>query len=91
MSKINDKSLEEILSIISHYVLDSLREVVDFNSKSDLDREEILKVALKSLEVSSILTCKFFDSNSLNTDLLSRVNTYIKSDDFENANLELSK
>ena len=91
MSKLNDQSLEKLLSTISHYVMDSLDEIVAFDVKSNEAREEIIKVALKSLEVSSILTCKFFDTNTLDLEQLDKVDIAIKENDFEKANLILSE
>ena len=72
MSKITDSSLENLFTVNSHYVMDSLEEAVNFDGKTEEQREEIVRTALKSLEIATIMTCKFFDSETFDADKRSR-------------------
>lgn len=81
----NDKQIEQLLNVLSPFVVNSLEEVVSFDSRGDEEREEILKVALRSLEIAAILTSKFYDSKSFNAEKLGNVQNALKKGKFEEA------
>lgn len=91
MSNITDTSLEDLLTVNSHYVMDSLGEAVDFDGKSDAQREEIMKAILKSLEIATVLTCKFFDAGTFQADKVGEVAKELKAENFSKANEIVAK
>mgnify|MGYP000315456683 CR=1 FL=1 len=86
MSKITDSSLENLFTVNSHYVMDSLEEAVNFDGKTEEQREEIVRTALKSLEIATIMTCKFFDSETFDADKIMTIATELKNENFSKAN-----
>ncbi len=86
MSKITDSSLENLFTVNSHYVMDSLGEDIEFEGKTDEQREEIVKTALKSLEIATIMTCKFFGAETFNADKIAQIAEALKAEDFSKAN-----
>lgn len=83
---LGDQNLGKLLSVISHYALENLEEVIDYDKKSEEEREDIVKAALKSLEVSSIITLKFLDNKSFNQSKLDEVHQLIEGKQFDKAN-----
>jgi hypothetical protein len=91
MISLDDKSLGKLLSVITHYSLENLEDIIPYNSKSEKDKDEIVKAALKSLEVSCIITMKFFNNETFNNDLLSNIHKALESKKFAEANNLINK
>jgi len=91
MSKINDESLGNLLTVIGHYAFEALEDTISFEEKTDEQREELVKASVKMMEISAIITLKFFDSNALNLESLDEVYNALESKDFEKANMLMSK
>lgn len=83
---LDEKKFGKLLSIISHYALENLEDVIPYEKKSDEERDSIVKAALKSLEVSAVITLKFLDPNSFNEDLLDNIFLKLKDKKFDDAN-----
>ena len=83
--KISDENLEKLLKSITPFLLSELEEVVSFENKTDEQREDIMKTAIKSLEVSAVLTTKFINDDSLNQSMLDEVNGLIEDQKLQEA------
>lgn len=88
--KLTDNVLEELLTINGHCVFDSLDETIAFDQKSDKDREEIVKAVVKAIEVSTIVTCRLFDIETLDTEKIGKIANAIVNKNFEEANYLLA-
>lgn len=84
-TKLDDNTYEKLLRIISHYTISELEEIVPFGSKSDEDREQITKVALKSIETTTIIMHEFLNANALNLTKVDTANDLLKNNKLEEA------
>jgi len=91
MSGINDEKLEKLLTVVGHYTLETLEEVVPFNDLADETREVVMKASLKSMEVASIIALKLCKTNELNFDKLEQICVALEEKDFALANNLLNK
>ncbi len=91
MDTISDQNLGKLLSVISHYALENLEEVIPYDKKSDTEKEEIVKAALKSLEVSAIVTLKFLDGKTFDESMLDDVYQSLEKKEFDKANTIINK
>lgn len=83
--KIEDKNYEKMLQIISHYMLGEIEELIAFNSKTDSEREEIIKIALKAIETSTIVLHEFLNPNALKFEKLDKASSMIKDGKYDDA------
>ena len=90
-AKLNDKSFGELINIIAHCTLEGIDEIVPFDNKTDEQREELLRVAMKSLEVASVITCKFFDSETFDVDAVAEISEALAAKNYEKANVLLGR
>lgn len=81
----NDELMERLLKVINPFVLSSLEEIVAFDKKSDSERQEIMEVALRSLEIATVVATNFYDSEHINSKKLSSVEEAILNGDFQKA------
>lgn len=83
---LNDQSLEKILTVNAHCVFGALDEIVSFDTYSDEDREKIVKIVTKAIEVTTIVTCGFFQEAQLNFKKLEEINQAIREKRYDEAN-----
>ena len=83
--KLEDQTLEKLLRAITPFILSELEEVVSFEGKNDEQREDIIKTATKSLEVSTILFSKFLKDDSIDATMLDKVTNLIAEEKMEEA------
>ena len=89
-SKLNDQTFSELLNVVAHCALDSFEEMVPFEEKSEKERDQLLRVAMKSLEIATVVSCRFFDSETLDTKSVGEINKALADKNFEEANRLLS-
>jgi len=77
--KISDTTLEKLLTVLSSYVIRELESVISFEKLSDDERTEVLKVALKSCEVTTQILSSFYNPMSLKTEILDKAYSAIKN------------
>lgn len=86
MHNLDDQKLGKLLTVISHYALENLEEVISYDDKSEAEKEDIAKAALKSLEVSAVLTLKFLNNESFNEGKLNNVFEALEKKEYDKAN-----
>jgi hypothetical protein len=86
MSNLDDQKLGKLLTVISHYALENLEEVIPYDEKSEVEKEDIAKAALKSLEVSAVITLKFLNNESFDDGKLNNVFEALDKKEFDKAN-----
>jgi len=91
MSKINDESLGNLLTVIGHYAFEALEDTITFEDKTEEQKEEIVKASVKAMEIATIITVKFFDSDTFQSENLEEISKALESQDFEKANMLMSK
>ena len=89
-SKLNEKTFGELLNVVAHCALDSFEEMVPFDEKPENEREELLRVAMKSLEIATVVSLRFFDTNTLDTKAVGEINKALEEKNYEEANRLLS-
>lgn len=87
MNKLNieDSSYEKILHVISHYMMGEMEEIAPYGAKTDAEKEELIKVALKAIETSTIVLHEFLKPNALNFEKLDKADTMIKDGKYDDA------
>ena len=88
---LTDKNLEMLLSVNAHCVFGALDDVVKFEDCTKEMQELIVKVATKSIEVSTVVTCSFFRNSPLDIKKLSLISEAIQNKEFDKANDLLAK
>ena len=83
--KLQDHDFGDILNIIAPFAVGELEEMVSFEKRTDEEREEILKVCMKSLEVGVLLTAKFMKEDSLNKNIISELLPLIEKNKLDQA------
>lgn len=85
-SSLPDATLEKLLSIVSHYAFAELEELTPFDTKSDEEREEIMKIAVKTIETSVIVANELHTpASTVNNDKVDKIYELLQSQDFDNA------
>ena len=82
---ISDAQLEKMLKIVSHYVFSELDEVVPFDSKSDEERDEIMKLVVKTIETSVIVSNELHNASSLNDQKVDTIVRLFQESKFDEA------
>ena len=77
--KLTDENLENLLKVFTPFVLSELEEVTPFIDKTDEQRQDIMKAAIKSLEVTAILFSKMVKDDSLEALRLAQLKELIES------------
>lgn len=91
MAKLSDENFENLLTVLSPYILESLETIIPFDEKTDEQREEIVKAALKATEVSAFITASMFEGETLNIEKLLKAKDHVINGDFESANLTVNQ
>lgn len=81
----NLNDYEKLLRVISHYMMSELEEIAPFDSKTDTEREELIKVALKSIETSTIVLHEFLKPDAINFQKLEKANDLINEKKYQDA------
>ena len=63
----------------------AIEEITPFDEKTEAERNEIMQVALKSLEIATVITSKFTTSDSIDKDKLQSAVQAITDKNFERA------
>ena len=90
-SRLNDQSFENLLNLIGHCALETFDELIPFDDKTDQQKEDLLRVAMKSIEIAAVISCKFFDSETFEAEALAEIEKALKAKDYEKANALLGK
>ena len=90
-AKLNDESFGNLLNVIAHCAFETFDGLVPFDEKSDEEKEELIRIAMKSMEIAAVISCKFFDSETFEADTAKDINDALKAKDFEKANVLLGK
>lgn len=87
MNKVNieDSSYEKLLHVISHYMMAEMEEIAPFGSKTETEKEELIKVALKAIETSTIVLHEFLKPDALNFEKLDKASGMIKEGKYDDA------
>lgn len=87
MNKVNieDSSYEKLLHVISHYMMAEMEEITPFNSKTDSEKEELIKIALKAIETSTIILHEFLKPDALDFEKLDKASNMIKDGKYDDA------
>ena len=83
--KLTDKNLENLLKVFTPFVLSELEEITPFSEKTDEQRQNIMKAAIKSLEVTTILFGKIIRDDSLDVAKLDELKELIESGKLDEA------
>lgn len=70
--KLNDSILEKLLMILSRYAINEMEGIVDFDGKNDIEREELIKIVLKTCEVTALTILPFLNGE-LKIDQLDKI------------------
>ncbi|MBT4790303.1 MAG: hypothetical protein HON90_01925 [Halobacteriovoraceae bacterium] len=82
---LTDKQLEKFLTIASHYTFAELDELVPFDKKNDEERNEIMKVVVKTIESSVIVASELFKASSVDDSKLDNVFNLLNDKKFDEA------
>lgn len=86
MEQVGDNLLEKFLKVAGHLAVEGLDEFISFDGKTDEQKEETLRVCLKSTEIGVLLSCKLFSAEALNKELLSQMEEAITRKDYAKLN-----
>ncbi len=91
MSELSDEKLEKILRIMGHFAIGSLDEVSSFEGKNDQDREEILKVALRSGEIAMMVFLKLMKDLPFDDERIDKLCSLLAEEKYEEVDMLMSK
>ena len=91
MAKVTDDQFEELLRVLITFAMGEVEEITPFDSITPEEHERIFKLITKTLEVTAMVTSKFFIPDSLDTEFLSKVHGLIKENRVEEAAALLNK
>ncbi len=80
-----DEVIEKLLKITNPFVMGAIEEISPFDQKSEKERKEIMEVALRSLEVATVITTKFFDLKNIDEKKLKLVEEAVLGKNYEKA------
>lgn len=83
MLKLTDNEYETFLKIFMEFSLGEVEEICSFESKTDEQREEVIKVVMKSVEVATSLMTHFVNEDGLNRGFFERCESLVKEDQFQ--------
>jgi hypothetical protein len=82
---VDNELIENLLLVINPFVMGAIEEITPFDEKTEAERNEIMQVALKSLEIATVITSKFTTSDSIDKDKLQSAVQAITDKNFERA------
>lgn len=74
----NDEDVEKLLMSIMPFVTAEIEDVCSYEDKTDEQREEILKVAVKSVEISVYILNRLAKDDSINEEKFNQLAGLIK-------------
>lgn len=77
--------IESFLKIANPFVMGAIEEIVPFDKRSDEQKNEIMRVALKSLEIATVITSKFYDLEKVDKEKLATALEAISQKNYEKA------
>lgn len=80
-----DEDIETVFSSIMPFITSEVEEICPFDDKSDEQREEILKVALKSVEVTVYILNRLVNDKGLDREKLNELKKLIDENNLEKA------
>lgn len=83
--ELNDENFQKLFTVLSHYVFSEVENMIPFDKKTDDQREEIAKIASKTMETTAILMCELIPEGTININKLSQVEEKLKAEDFKGA------
>ena len=84
-NNLTDEQLEGLFQIISRFMIPELEEIAPMLNKTDEQCEEILKVAMKAIETSTIVLSEFLNPNSFDVEKIGHVKELLKQNQYESA------
>ena len=85
-SQLPDATLEKLLAIVSHYAFAELEEIAPFDSKSDSERQDIMKIAIKAIETSVIVSNELHaPASTVNDEKIEKIYNLLQSSKFDEA------
>ena len=82
---LTDEQLEKLFSIIAHYMMNELEEFSPFEEKSEAQREEVLKVAMRSIETTTVVLKELLKPDAFDFDKINEAHGLIKGNQAEKA------
>ncbi len=76
---------ENLLKINAHYVMNEIEEIIPYDSVSDEEREKIIKVAMKTIETTTIVMHEFLKEDSVNYTKIDEAVDFLDKNKYEEA------
>ncbi|MBT3586088.1 MAG: hypothetical protein HN509_14375 [Halobacteriovoraceae bacterium] len=82
---LTDNQFEDLLTVITPFAIGELEDVVEFENKNDEQREEVMKVCIKSLEVGVVLLAKLLKDDAIDLSQLENLSSLIRENKLQEA------